>query len=132
MAQSPDRPLSPHLQVYKWGPAMFVSIMHRATGAGLAIVGMPILLWWLYAIAMGGAAFECFIDAATHPVGIIVLIGLTFSLFEHIGTGLRHFVLDIGAGYELNANKFWAMMVPVGAVVATAVVWGIVYMKVTG
>ena len=129
------RPRSPHLQVYKWTPAMAVSIFHRVSGAGLAIVGACMFLWWLGALAAGPEAYAAFIacvwhdpDAGTvHQVtnilGKIVLIGLTWAFFQHLFSGLRHFVLDAGAGYELKTNKLWSTLVFVGALFATAATW---------
>ncbi|MDZ7588635.1 MAG: succinate dehydrogenase, cytochrome b556 subunit [Parasphingorhabdus sp.] len=117
------RPLSPHLQIYKWGPHMLVSILHRATGDALALGGAPILLWWLYSISAGAEAYANFIAVATSVPGIIVLVAITFALFEHMASGIRHFVLDIGAGYELVTNRNWAIMVPVIAGLSTAMLW---------
>ncbi len=145
------RPISPHLQVYKWGPHMLVSILHRVSGDGLAIVGSLLFLWWLGAIAGGEASYRAFLDivwqaapppmpeaaAGTPPVpvaaerglsvtnwiGRAVLIGLTWAFFQHLFSGLRHFVLDTGAGYELKSNKLWSTIVVVGALFATAAVW---------
>ena len=128
MAQAPgkasNRPLSPHLEVYKWGPAMLVSILHRATGDGMALVGMPLLVWWLYSISAGPESYEYFLSWMNfYYLGYIVLVGMSFSFFEHMLSGLRHFVLDAGAGYELQANKMWAAAVPLLAMMATAAMW---------
>lgn len=129
------RPLSPHLQVYKWAPSMAVSILHRASGDGLAVVGACLFLWWLGAIAAGPEAYAAFVacvwkDPAggtfhliTNILGKIVLIGLTWAFFQHLFSGLRHFALDVGAGYELKTNKLWSIVVIVGAVLATAATW---------
>ncbi len=118
-----NRPLSPHLQIWKWGPHMLVSILHRATGDGMALVGLGILLWWLGALASGPEAYETFAFFAGTPVGYVVLVGLSWAFFSHMLSGLRHFVLDIGAGYELQTNRFWSAAVPVIATVLTAAFW---------
>ncbi|HYJ30962.1 MAG TPA: succinate dehydrogenase, cytochrome b556 subunit [Allosphingosinicella sp.] len=123
MHRNPDRPMAPHLTVWKWGPHMLVSIVHRITGAGLALVGGIVLVWWLAAAADGPEAYAGFTGWATHWTGIVVGIGLTWALFQHLLTGIRHFALDIGAGYELSTNKFWSVMTIVGAVVLTAALW---------
>ena len=70
------RPLSPHLSIWKWGPAMLVSILHRISGDGLTLVGLPVLLWWLGALASGPEAYEFFTFVATSLPGYIVLVGL--------------------------------------------------------
>lgn len=134
-----NRPISPHLQVYKWGPHMLVSILHRVSGDALAVAGSLLFLWWLGAIAGGEASYQAFVgvvwqaapaagaaDASlsvTNWLGRAVLVGLTWAFFQHFFSGLRHFVLDTGAGYELKANKLWSIVVVVAALFATAGVW---------
>lgn len=123
MARNPDRPLSPHLTIWKWGPHMAVSILHRITGVGLALLGMGLLTWWLYAAASGAEAYERFAGWATWKWSLVVWIGLTWALFQHMLSGLRHFVMDAGAGYELQTNKFWAWVVLLLALLFTAGLW---------
>jgi succinate dehydrogenase / fumarate reductase cytochrome b subunit len=102
---------------------MLVSILHRVTGAGLAIVGLAVLTWWLMAIADGTDALARFASAAGHPVGIVVLVGLTWAFFQHLLSGIRHLVMDTGAGYELDTNKRFAILTVVGSILLTALVW---------
>jgi succinate dehydrogenase / fumarate reductase cytochrome b subunit len=123
MSRNPNRPLSPHLSVYKWGPHMLVSILHRVTGAGLATLGAAALVWWLIAAAGGPDAYKAFAGWATSWAGIVVAVGLTWAFFQHLLSGLRHFVLDIGAGFEIESNKFWATMTLAGALLLTAGLW---------
>ncbi|TXC69741.1 succinate dehydrogenase, cytochrome b556 subunit [Sphingomonas ginsenosidivorax] len=128
-SRNPARPLSPHLQVYKWGPHMLVSILHRATGSGMATVGTGLLVWWLAAIAGGAESYATFRDVFTtdtgalNILGYVIGIGLTLSLFQHMMTGIRHFVLDTGAGYELRRNKTGALATMVASVALTIVFW---------
>src|SRR5438876_11296935 len=77
MASTRPRPLSPHLSVWRWGPGMVVSILHRFTGAALSIAGLAILTWWLVAISGGPDDYARFTMIATHPLGPVVLAGLT-------------------------------------------------------
>lgn len=123
------RPLSPHLQIWRWGPHMLVSILHRATGDGMALVGLGVLVWWLGALASGPEAYATFQFAMGSPVGLVVLVGLSWAFFTHLMSGLRHFVLDIGAGYELNTNRFWSMASPAIAVVLTLAFWAVMLTK---
>jgi succinate dehydrogenase / fumarate reductase cytochrome b subunit len=123
MSRNPDRPLSPHLTVYKWGPHMLVSILHRITGGALATVGAAVLVWWLAAAAGGAQSYQTFADWATWWPGIVVGVGLSWAFFQHLLSGLRHLVLDMGAGFELNTNKFWATMTLIGSVLLTAALW---------
>lgn len=120
---SSGRPLSPHLGIYKWGPHMLVSILHRLTGSALTVAGLSILAWWLAAIAGGKDTYEGFVKIAGHPAGLIVLAGLTWAFWQHFFSGLRHLVLDTGAGYELKVNRFWSVMTLVGSLFATALTW---------
>jgi succinate dehydrogenase / fumarate reductase cytochrome b subunit len=128
MARPQSRPLSPHLSIWKWGPHMLVSILHRVTGVGMAIVGALGLVWWLFAAASGPDAYARFIACATSIPGYIVMIGLTWAFTEHLFSGLRHFVLDTGAGYELKTNKAWAVFIPIASVMVTAAVWLYIFM----
>ncbi len=134
MATSANRPISPHLQVYKWGPHMLVSILHRAMGDGMAIVGTCLLLWWLGAAASGEAAYATFVGYLWQApeatalswqnwIGRAVLVGLTYAFFQHAASGLRHLVLDTGAGYELKSNRLWAIVVAIVPVLLTAALW---------
>lgn len=123
MAAVRERPLSPHLTVWRWGPHMLVSILHRITGAGLTLVGLPVLVWWLTAIAAGPEAYSVFAFAASHPVGLFILIGLTWAFFQKTFAGIRHLVMDTGMGFELRANKIGALATLVGSVILTALVW---------
>jgi succinate dehydrogenase / fumarate reductase cytochrome b subunit len=102
---------------------MAASIIHRATGVALSIAGLTILTWWLYAIASGPDEYASFTKAATHPVGLVVLIGLTWSIFQHLLSGIRHLVMDTGAAFELGINKTSAILTFVGSVLLTAAVW---------
>src|SRR3712207_3527050 len=88
------RPMSPHLTVWKWGPHMLVSILHRITGGALTVVGLGLLTWWLISIAEGGESYEKFTKAASHPLGLVVLIGLTWAFFQHLLSGVRHLAMD--------------------------------------
>jgi succinate dehydrogenase / fumarate reductase cytochrome b subunit len=123
MHRNPSRPLSPHLTIWRWGPHMLVSILHRVTGTGLAVFGAAALVWWLAAAASGAEAYATFSSWAAWPWALLIWVPLSWAFFQHTLSGLRHFVMDIGAGYELNANKFWATMTLAGSVVLTALFW---------
>jgi succinate dehydrogenase / fumarate reductase cytochrome b subunit len=123
MSSTSTRPLSPHLTVWKWGPAMLVSILHRVTGGALTVVGLAILTWWLAALASGDEAFASFVEVLGHPAGLIVLAGLTWAFWQHFFSGLRHLVMDMGAGFELKVNRFWSVMTLAASLLATAATW---------
>jgi succinate dehydrogenase / fumarate reductase cytochrome b subunit len=128
-AGSRNRPLSPHLQIWKWGPHMAVSILHRATGTVNAIAGLGLLLWFLGALASGPEAYAAFAGHASAWYGQVVLFGVTVSVFIHAASGLRHFVLDIGAGYELDTNKLWSVLSPLIGIVLALAFWAVLLLR---
>ena len=123
MATEHTRPKSPHLTVWRWGPHMLVSILHRMTGAALAFAGLALLVWWLAAIADGADAYADFSKAAAHPVGLIVLVGLTWAFFQHLLSGVRHLSMDSGSAFELDTNKRFAVLTLIGSLVLTLAIW---------
>jgi succinate dehydrogenase / fumarate reductase, cytochrome b subunit len=129
MARNTARPLSPHLGIWKPGIHMTVSITNRVMGAGLATVGALALVWWLVAAASGADTYKTFMDFATGWFGYIVLVGLTFAFYFHMAAGVRHFVMDLGAGFELKSNRTWAWATVVAAVFLTALTWLIILGK---
>jgi succinate dehydrogenase / fumarate reductase cytochrome b subunit len=132
MHRNPSRPLSPHLSVWRWGPHMAVSILHRVTGGGLATIGAIALVWWLMAAASGPDAYAVFAHHAGQWYGIVIGVGLTWAFFQHMLSGLRHLVMDIGAGLELKRNKFWANMTFVGSVLLTILLWAWIWWGARG
>lgn len=126
MAQASNRPLSPHLTIWRWGPAMAVSILHRISGNGLSFVGLPLLLWWLGALAGGADAYATFQQHMGAWYGLVVLVGLSWAFFQHLASGLRHFVLDMGAGYEIDTNNRWSWITLVAGILLTALFWVVV------
>jgi succinate dehydrogenase / fumarate reductase cytochrome b subunit len=109
---------------------MLVSILHRATGDGLAIVGGLLFTWWLAALAGGKESYDWFVSwfSGGMPwtiVGYVIGVGLTLSLFQHMMTGIRHFFLDAGAGFELKANKLGSILTIVASVTLTILFWGV-------
>jgi succinate dehydrogenase / fumarate reductase cytochrome b subunit len=125
--RNPSRPLSPHLTIWRWGPHMAVSILHRATGAALSIAGGIGLTWWLAAAASGPEQYARFMRVAHSWIGMVVVVGLSWAFFQHLFSGLRHLLLDTGAGYELRTNRTWAIMTMVGSAAATLAVWAYIF-----
>lgn len=125
MTRNPDRPMSPHLTIWRWGPGMLVSILHRVTGGALTVAGLALLTWWLVALEAGGAAYDRFTAAVMHPIGLFILVGLTWAFWQHLLSGIRHLVLDTGAGFEARVNRFFAVLTLAASLFLTALTWAI-------
>jgi succinate dehydrogenase / fumarate reductase, cytochrome b subunit len=113
------RPLSPHLQIYRWPITMAASITHRVTGIALA-AGTLFLAWWLVAAATGPDAYALFARAAANPLGEIVLFGFLWSLMFHLLNGIRHLAWDIGYGFRVPTAKLTAALVYIGSLLLAA------------
>jgi len=107
---------------------MTASIVHRVTGGGLAIVGLGILTWWLFALSSGSDAYGTFQAAVSYrfyhiPLMLIVLIGLTWAFFQHLFSGIRHLVMDTGAALEVRTSNTAAVVTFIASVLLTAALW---------
>lgn len=120
-----ERPLSPHLQIYRWPITMTLSILHRITGVAMS-VGLVFLSLWLIQIAGGPEAYQYFRLAMASPAGLVLLIGWSFAFFLHFANGIRHLVWDTGRGLEKRQANASAWFVLITAVVLTAILWVLV------
>lgn len=123
---SSNRPLSPHLQVYRPQITSVLSILHRISGVILA-VGSLLLIYWLAAAATSDQAFETAQSVIGSFFGRLFLFGWTIALFYHFCNGIRHLAWDIGLGFELESvtKSGWAVLG--GSVVLTLLSWIIGY-----
>ncbi len=119
-----NRPLSPHLQIYRWPITMTTSILHRMTGIGL-YAGTILLVWWLVAAASGPGAFDIANGVLGSWFGLIVLFGYTWAMIHHLLGGIRHFIWDFGIGFDKPARDILAWANIVGSVVLTVAVWAV-------
>ena len=117
-----NRPLSPHLQVYRPQWTSVLSILHRATGVVTAF-GLVYVAWWLVAAASGGGYYESFVWFAGSIFGNLLFMGFTFCLFYHLCNGIRHLVWDTGRNLELEGAYKSGLMVLAGAGVLTLIAW---------
>ena len=117
-----DRPLSPHLSIYRWPVTMVSSILHRATGIAMA-VGFIVFVGWLFDAASGPAVYAEFIDVLDSILGRVVLVGLSLAFFYHLANGIRHLVWDSGRGLEKEQASASAWFVIVTSFVLTAIFW---------
>lgn len=125
MAQS-GRPLSPHLQVYKWELHMLLSILHRATGVALG-AGMVALSAWIIAAATSAECFATVNDFLSGWFGRTILFGFTLSLMMHLAHGIRHLIWDAGSGYDIHKGRTWNLIEVLAAFALTGLVWAIGY-----
>ncbi|MGO4564549.1 succinate dehydrogenase, cytochrome b556 subunit [Rhizobium sp. 2YAF20] len=119
-----NRPLSPHLQIYKLIPTMVMSIVHRITGAALYF-GTLLVVWWLIAAATGQAYFEWVNWFMGTIIGRLILLGYTWALLHHMLGGFRHFMWDLGYGFEKSFSTKLAKATLVGSLCLTVLVWAI-------
>lgn len=105
---------------------MLVSILHRVSGNGLAVAGLLVLLWFLGALASGPAAWADFTGHMGAWYGMVVLIGISWAFFNHLASGIRHLVLDAGAGFEVDRNNMWSIVSVAAGVVLTVAFWAVV------
>lgn len=119
---SSDRPLSPHLQIWRWNVTMALSILHRAAGVGLGL-GTLLLAWWLIAAASGPEAFATAQAFLGSILGRLVLLGFTAALFFHLCNGVRHLVWDAGYGFEVATAERTAWLTVAATVLLTLVAW---------
>lgn len=116
------RPLAPHLRIYRLTMTMMVSILHRLTGIALYL-GTLLLTWWLVAASWSPEAYATFRSFIGSPAGEIVLLGYVWALLHHLLGGLRHFVWDMGKGFDLLAANFMARATLIGSLSLTAAIW---------
>lgn len=123
---SAERPLSPHLQIYKPQISSVLSILHRATGMVLAI-GLLQLAWWLIAAASGPDAFATVQDFIGSWFGRLILFGFTWALFYHLLNGIRHLGWDLLIGLDVPTMTKTGWAVVIGSVVLTILTWIVAY-----
>ena len=113
-----NRPLSPHLQIYRWHLSMATSILHRMSGVVLAL-GLLLLTWWLAAAASGPEYFYLVHDIMASWIGRLILLGFTAALFFHLFNGIRHLMWDIGYGFEIETAQRLGYLVFALTILAT-------------
>ena len=126
-----ERPLSPHLQIYRPMMTMMMSVAHRVTGAALYF-GMLLLAWWLIAVASGPNAYGLFEAFIGSWIGLLILFGFTWALMHHMLGGLRHLIWDTLRGFEPAEREVLATSTLIGSVVLTLVLWVIGYLAMGG
>jgi succinate dehydrogenase / fumarate reductase, cytochrome b subunit len=126
-----ERPLSPHIQIYRWPLPMTMSILHRITGAGLYF-GTLLMVWWLIAAGGGPNAYSK-VDAFINSLfGRLILFGYTWALIHHMLGGIRHLIWDTGRGFGPYERDALALMTALGSIGLTVLLWAIGYLIMGG
>ena len=121
------RPLSPHLQIYRWTWTMAMSVFHRATGSAL-YVGVALFAIWLVALAAGPRAFETAQWFFGSPLGLLILFGYTWVLMHHMLGGVRHLVWDFAVRMDLDSRMAMARYTLIGSIVLTVAIWAVAFL----
>jgi len=127
MAWNDQRPMSPHLQIYRLPLTALLSVLHRATGAAL-FAGMLIMVMVLTALALGEQSWAVMHNILASWFGLLVLIGLTFSLYYHLCNGIRHMLWDIGYCLEKKSLTKTGLIVLISSLLLTLLTWLVPYL----
>ncbi|HYM71964.1 MAG TPA: succinate dehydrogenase, cytochrome b556 subunit [Stellaceae bacterium] len=119
---SDPRPLSPHLQIYRWQLTSVMSILHRASGVALS-VGTILLVWWLGAASDGPEPYAAVQHFLGSWLGLLLLFGWSAALFYHLCNGIRHLVWDTGRGLDLRSVYVGGWIVVAATAALTIVAW---------
>ena len=126
---SRQRPLSPHLQIYKPQITSVLSILHRGTGIVLSI-GSIILVLWIVTLTLGESTYLMYSNIINNWFGKFIIFGFTFALFYHLSNGVRHLFWDAGYGYDLKHAYISGVAVIISSLSLTSITWLIVYLRV--
>lgn len=124
MNKPSQRPVSPHLQIYKPQLTSVLSILHRMTGGALAL-GTALVTYWLWAIATGPEHYATAQAILGSGIGKIVLFGWSWALFYHLGNGIRHLVWDAGYGFDLPSVYRSGKIMVTASLLLTLLLWAV-------
>jgi succinate dehydrogenase / fumarate reductase cytochrome b subunit len=122
MATNRERPLSPHLQVYRWQVQMVTSILHRATGVVLSL-GNLLIVCGLLSLAAGPESWAHFTAFTRSVLGFLIMFGWSWAMAFHLINGIRHLVQDAGLGYRIESFVRSSWISVIGSLVLTALIW---------
>lgn len=121
-----NRPLSPHLQIYRPQLTAILSVTHRATGIVLS-AGVLFLLYWIWSLTAGPEHYAEARSVFGSVIGRLLLLGFSYSFFYHLCNGIRHMVWDIGKGLDLESVYRGGWLVVWASVALTLVAWLVAY-----
>ncbi len=120
-----ERPLSPHLQIYKWQITMAMSILHRMTGVALSL-GALVFALWLYAAAYDPGLYKQVVTFFASTLGLVFLVGWSAAFYYHMCNGIRHLFWDAGKGFEIGTMTKSGVFVLLLTIVMTVCTWATV------
>jgi succinate dehydrogenase / fumarate reductase cytochrome b subunit len=126
-----ERPVSPHMQIYRWPLPMLMSILHRITGCALYF-GTLLMAWWLTAAGSGPKAYGKVAGFVDSYFGRLVLFGYTWALIHHMLGGIRHLIWDTGRGFSQQERDGLALATGVGSVILTILLWIVGFFLIGG
>ena len=126
-----ERPVSPHMQIYRWPLPMLMSILHRITGCALYF-GTLLMAWWLTAAGSGPKAYGKVASFVDSYFGRLVLFGYTWALIHHMLGGIRHLIWDTGRGFSQQEREGLALATGVGSVILTVLLWIVGFFLIGG
>jgi succinate dehydrogenase / fumarate reductase cytochrome b subunit len=115
-------PLSPHLQIYRWQISSLVSIFHRITGI-INVMGLTIICLWIGLLFFGESRYGLINIFFQSYFGKVFIMGFVWSYSFHLLSGIRHLILDLGYGYEIKTANISAIIVIIGSLVLTVLMW---------
>ena len=117
-----QKPISPHLQIYRWHISSLLSITHRISGI-INLLALIFIFFWLIVLSFGETNYELFLLAINSFIGKFILIGFTWSLCFHILSGIRHLVWDLGYGFEIKTANISGALVIIFSLALTVIIW---------
>jgi succinate dehydrogenase / fumarate reductase cytochrome b subunit len=117
-----NNPLSPHIQVYRWHISSLVSISHRITGI-INILAITVICFWIFFLLLGESNYEIIKLFLQSIFGKFIILGLTWSFSFQILCEIRHLIMDLGYGFELQATKISGLLVIFGSIILTILIY---------
>ena len=117
-----NNPLSPHIQVYRWHISSLVSISHRITGI-INILAITVICFWIFFLLLGESNYEIIKLFLQSIFGKFIILGLTWSFSFQILSEIRHLIMDLGYGFELQATKISGLLVIFGSIILTILIY---------
>jgi len=117
-----QKPISPHLQIYRWQISSLLSITHRIVGI-VNLLALIFIFFWILILSFGESNYELFISAINSFFGKFILIGFTWSMSFHMLSGIRHLVWDMGYGFEIKTANISGILVIMFSLILTIIFW---------